>query len=152
MTTIAWDGKTLAADRQATRGDRRMLCPKLAVVRSRHRGGLWALATTGGRDAGRLLVQWWQAGARVDKWPASQATEDWCTLVVAGPGGCWVYDKLCIAEPAQAADSWGSGAPYALGAMAAGATAEQAVLIAQKYDVYSGFGCDHATPDPYHRG
>lgn len=139
MSTVAWDGKSLAADRNGARGDLVLVAPKLYPLIG---GG--ALATTGDYAAGRLMVEWYQAGADLTKYPPCQATEGYASLIVAKPGGvCEYYSvnphSIAVLDPFMA---WGSGCDFALGAMARGATAKEAVEVACRFDVWSGGGVE----------
>ena len=133
MSVIAWDGNHLAADRQMTAGTRRATCSKL-------RG---TIAWCGDQEEGILLADWYTAGADPEKWPAWQTNDNFTILVVAKEGACYFYEarprEQLVMDPFFA---FGSGAPYALGAMAMGATAREAVEVASRFDIYCGMGVD----------
>jgi hypothetical protein len=139
MTTIAWDGKTLAVDRQADNGETRETVTKL---RWRYTAeGKEVMAWTGFHEQGLWLAEWYFAGADRSKWPEFQASKDWTILVVAGPKGVKVYERLPIAQKIEDAFmAWGAGRNLALGAMAAGADACQAIEIATRFDIHTGQG------------
>jgi hypothetical protein len=137
MTTVAWDGKTLAVDRQGTTGgDRAYATTKLRRISDGR-----VAAFSGAIENGLLLCEWADAGTIKDNWPSCQKSDDFCTLIVAGPDGVFQYESLPIAQRIEGDQmAWGSGAKYALGAMAHGADAVQAVEIAARFDVYTGMG------------
>lgn len=142
MTIIAWDGSTLAADRQGSRGD--LAHPTAKLIKLAGKRGPVALANTGHATVGELLFRWWQAGADPRKWPEEQKTDRWSTLVVATAEGCVFYNQDCVPIKAmEKFDAWGAGRDYALGAMIMGANAMQAVQVASNFDVWCGFGCDY---------
>lgn len=137
MSTVAWDGKSLAADHQGAHGGTKVSVSKL--YRFADKGEV--AATTGDYAAGMIMVEWYQAGADLTNYPRCQADEDNnATLIVAKKGGvCCFYGmhphEVRVSDPFMA---WGSGKDYALGAMAMGATAGQAVMVACKFDAWSG--------------
>jgi len=138
VTVIAWKSGIIAADRCASRGDTRFEVQKLY----RSRGAI--IAGTGGTDYVEALFEWWRSGADVATFPEKyQATADYAILVVAKDGNVCTYDRtpypVWLRGPYGAA---GSGREFAIGAMAAGASAEEAVMIAAKHCEGVGFGCD----------
>lgn len=142
MTVIAWDGKTLAADRQSTCGEIRLIKTKLRRLDN----GLVA-ATAGDSDSGLVLLEWLENGSDPDKWPAFQNTADWVILIVWKNGKVYAYNQRCV--PMLVEDpymAWGSGSAFALGALAMGATAAQAVEAANKHCTSCGFGFDSVEP------
>lgn len=141
MTVIAWDGKTLAADRQTTMGDLKSHRTKLVPHPSRP--GV-CVAFCGDTDLGLAMIDWFLRGATKEDFPAFQRTEKWVRLLVFGDG----LPKQYLQEPFPIrceADywAWGSGAELAIGAMAAGVDAVRAVEIANQHCATCGFGVDH---------
>lgn len=139
MSVVVWDGKTMAADKRACVGELAVQVAKAWRVRD----GV-VLAVTGDAGPGQMLVDWWVSGADPAKWPAVQATDNWTRLIVWEPGQRpYSYEqhpaKLHFEHPFMA---WGSGRDYALGALAMGATARQAVEIASRFNIYCGNGVD----------
>lgn len=136
MSTVAWDGKSLAADSVGASGSTLVTTGKLY-----HLPNGEAAATTGDYAAGQIMVEWYQAGADLAEYPKCQANEDSnATLIVAKPGGaCCFYSMhphvVTVMDPFMA---WGSGRDYALGAMAMGADAAKAVHVACRFDAWSG--------------
>lgn len=139
MTTIAWDGKTLAADKQASVAEMRA---KVTKIRRLDSGDI--VAFTGSYDYGMALAKLYEEGDLLTNWPAFQADKDnWTRLIVVNKHGLRVYERLPVAlwfeEPFIA---FGSGRDYAMGAMARGATAREAVLVANQFCIDSGLGVD----------
>ena len=138
MSVIVWDGKTLAADRQATCSD---MAARVTKARRLESGEV--LAWTGDQEQGLALARWYEAGADRDKWPAFQKGTDWTRLIVADADGVHFYDKepeqQRLEEPFAA---WGSGRDFAIGALAMRANAEKAVEVASMFNVHCGCGCD----------
>jgi hypothetical protein len=139
MSVVAWDGKTVAADKRACLFDAAMKTTKAWLMP----GGI-IVATTGERGFGLAMVDWWSAGALAATWPPFQATDDWARLIVFEPGqDPYTYERQpvrqVVEDPFMA---WGSGRDFAMGAMAMGANARQAVAIASQFNVYCGNGID----------
>lgn len=149
MTVLAWDGKTLAADRRAT-----MHGGLAAPVTKIWRIGPGKLAgTTGDSDTGRYLKAWYLAGAVPADFPeAARDSNSYGTLVVisADEGishyACGPYPMRIEAEQW----AWGIGRDFALAAMYMGADARQAVEVACEFHVDCGNGIDTLTLESDH--
>lgn len=139
MTVIAWDGKTLSADKQATACDMRITVTKIKKLKN----GAVA-AWTGTHEQGIALAKWYEDGADSDKYPEFQKTDDWTCLVIAeNTTDVRVYHKLPIEQKVEDKFmSWGCGRDFAMAAMEMGASAEMAVLIAGKFNIECGNGVD----------
>jgi hypothetical protein len=143
MTVIAYDGKTLASDRKCSSGDIATVKTKLTAA-----GGGRYCAAAGGGEHGDQLVAWCVAGMNPDTYPmAPKDEDDSAILVVADSRGARTYypqtpTPMRVEQPFMA---WGSGREIAIGAMAAGATAREAVLIAGEWVNSCGLGVDVAT-------
>lgn len=139
MSVVAWDGKTIAADKQATCAGLRFKTTKLRRLESGE-----VLAWTGDQDSGQIVAKWYSDGADPEKWPACQADKDvWARLIVAHGGACRVFERQPVAMPIEDEFmAWGSGRDYAMGAMARGASAEEAVAVAMEFDTGCGMGVD----------
>src|SRR5690606_19961363 len=82
MTVIAWDGKTLAADRQADRGGVKQPTQKI------FRAGRALAGISGDLTLCRELLAWYSAGAVPANFPASCRNFDASMLVIErGPDG-----------------------------------------------------------------
>lgn len=132
MTTIVWDGKTLAADRQVNDGlSFDCYTTKIAVSKNRSLAG----GMSGAFTSVTKFLKWVEAGAK-GEFSFSNNDEG---LLIHGTG------KMELVTPHGRREiedvefyAIGAGREYAIGAMAAGATAEQAVTIAMKYTRSSG--------------
>jgi len=137
VTVIAWDGRTLAADKRATSGG--------GIVRTvtkieRHEDAL--LAITGEFDVAAEMRQWWKSGADAEKFPP-KAREDVATLIVirqgrietycGGPYSMRIEDYRC---------AFGSGRDFAEAAMHCGKSAAEAVAVACVFQSDCGNGID----------
>ena len=138
MTVIVWDGKTLEADRQGSVGDTTVTRSKL-----HHFENGDVAASFGATDFGLMLMRWLEEGAFPEKWPAFQRTSDWTGLVLWHAGQILEFNQEPVGIPCEDPYmAWGSGAHYALGALAMGATAAQAVEAASKHCASCGRGVD----------
>lgn len=143
MSVIAWDGKSIATDRQMSVGDMRSQVTKLKRLTS---GAIVGIA--GSLDGGLTLMQWFENGAAPDKWPEFQKDKDrWALLVaVLANGKVGFYEQEPVWIPVEDEFmAWGSGRGFAMGAMSMGATARQAVEIACRFNVHCGMGIDGMT-------
>ncbi len=82
MSVIVWDGRTLAADKQATNSGLRRTTSKM-----RRLSDGTVLAWSGDEGVGRILAAWYEAGADTRNWPACQDKDHWTLLVIAKPDG-----------------------------------------------------------------
>lgn len=139
MTIIAWDGKTLAMDKQATANGLRRKTTKFRRLASGE-----ILTWTGDQDSGEAVARWYEQGADPEKWPACQRDkDDWARLIVASRKGVKFFERQPIAVRVEDRFSaWGSGRDFAIGAMARGATAIEAVKVAMRFDAGCGLGVD----------
>lgn len=145
MSVVAWDGKTLAADRQGTSGGNKTTVSKIAAVQGDKI--LYAVAFVGLHTNGLRMMEWFAEGAEEEEFPAIENDgESLTSLIVASKKGLVVYEQcptpILFRDKLQA---WGSGASVALGALAMGADAKKAVEIACKYNIYCGLGIDSIT-------
>jgi len=149
VTVIAWDGRTVAADKRALCGGLHYTTTKLRRVQiGDHIPEV--LAWTGDQDAGELMAVWYAAGADVSKWPECQKDKDtWCRLLVFDRYGARMYERLPVAVKIEDAFSaWGSGRDFALAAMHLGKTASEGVAIACLFEIGCGNGIDVAVLTP----
>ena len=145
MTTIAWDGKTMAADKQSTGGGMKYLSLEGKMHRGTYHGMPALFAGAGTSVYCDAVIEWLRAGMPNDK-PEMPAAPDSFTVVVATELGIFEYiDSLRPIPLGVRKWAIGSGAEYAFGAMAAGASAKRAVEIACTLDVNSGMGVDTLT-------
>ncbi len=137
MSVVAWDGKTLAADRQGTQGDLVLLACKIRRLPNND-----VVAWTGEIERGLALAQWYEAGADPSRFPSFQGSENWTRLIVVpAKGRPFIFEQLPFRQTVlDRMAAWGSGRDFALGAMAMGATAERAVKVASRFASSCGFG------------
>lgn len=146
MSVIAWDGKTVAADKRATCAGVPFTTTKLRRLPSGE-----ILGWTGEQDAGEMLAKWYADGADTKHWPEFQSDKDmWCRLIVVGKSGVRFYERQpvpVLVEDRMAA--WGSGRDFALAAMYLGKSAREAVEVAIAFDTGCGNGIDEMMPEKW---
>ncbi len=140
MTTIAWDGTTLAADRQCTNGGTPM--PATKLFSAVHNGRRYLYGLSGTEDFAVGFRRWCEGRGPQPDAPHGELT----VLCVDDKGRLWWAGGRMIWTRVTA-PKWatGSGADYALGAMHAGASAVEAVRIASRLDVNTGLGVQTLT-------
>lgn len=139
MTVIAWDGKTLAADRRMTNNGLIRTTTKVRRI------GTLRAACAGNMDAAEEMFAWINRGRSPSDFPAMQSSkDDWCSCVVIEADDSVVtYERSPY--PTKIADSVyasGSGRDFALAAMHLGKTAAEAVLVASHFQCDCGNGVD----------
>lgn len=138
MTCIAWDGKTLAADKRAVSGGG---IARTVTKIKQVNGCLTAI--TGDWDVGAEMRMWFADGAIAEKFPP-KARDDKSTLIVIDADGgiaMWATGPVpMIVE--QAMCSWGSGRDFAEAAMYLGCDARRAVEVACAFQTDCGNGID----------
>lgn len=142
MTTIAWDGKTLAADKQATSNGLIHTTTKIFE----HRTGLYGI--TGNFAHGIAVYKWiTEQGADPKLYPPNPTNDDYGYLIhIDTNGKIWCYEGF--PGPVKMEDPFfaiGSGREYATAAMYCGQTAVGAVQVASMFDIGSGQGVDFFT-------
>ena len=138
MTVLAWDGKTLAADRLACAGHMKATVTKILRFEKELLGICGNLAT------GKELKKWYLNGAETDNFPAAALEDGGTELVVIKENGrVWVYAASAV--PFEIEDevcAFGAGGEAAWAAMLCGATAEQAVTVTSQVNITCGNGMD----------
>lgn len=148
MTTIVWDGKTLAGDRCSWSGPTRRQVRK--VFRITAKDGKDFLVGFCGDGAFALAVLAWMRGD-ADK-PMARlfgvSPDAQCALVIDSDLTVWgVGGSLAYYRFDEKMMAMGGGQEFAWGALEAGATAAQAVEIAAKRSDYAAMGVDTVSFD-----
>lgn len=135
MTVICWDGKTVAADSLECYGSTRSAKP---VKKLQAREGM-VFACTGTGALFDPMIRWYlTAGLEKPIPPCGDSHKDTKLLVFKGDRAWVISFDLPYPAELHAPDAWGVGADMAIGAMEAGATAEKAVEVCIKREVYVG--------------
>lgn len=128
MTTVAWDTRSLAADSQITCDFKTNGHSKFYRFRD---GSTGAFAGTWSRVQEAMRV--------IDGLADGPADIGWSGIVIR-PGGRVEYleDDGCVLDITGIPFALGSGAHFALAAMACGKTAQEAVYLASTFDPHTG--------------
>lgn len=138
MTVIAWDGKTLAADKMAFSAGYGYTVTKVHRLRD---GGIAAFSGDG--DGAMALLAWLNAARNPSTYPEAQKDNDTSALVIRPDGSVWSYGKTPYPQRIECERyaMW-HGRDFALAAMHCGKSAREAVDLACQLDVYCGNGVD----------
>jgi len=138
MTVIAWDGKTLAADKMACSAGYGYTVTKVHRLES---GALCALAGDG--DGAMSLLHWLNGQREPASYPQGQKDNDTCAIVVERNGAVWSFGKTPHPQRIECVRyAMGHGRDFALAAMHLGKSAREAVEVACALDVFCGNGID----------
>ena len=138
MTTIAFDGKVLAADRRKTLGH--------GIIRSGTKlydCGEFVFGSCGDAAHGVVVAEWLKAGR-----PAEHPKlDDDCVFGIAiRKSDRAIFqvedEQFVLVQLEDAQHAVGSGRDFALSAMALGMTAPQAIEFAARFDAGTGNGVD----------
>lgn len=141
MTVIAWDGKTLAADRRRTVGGTPMQATKVRKVRDEGTTREYLVGCAGDSFDCVQFIDTFKFG----EWDRVKPV-DFAALIVDQDALIWFMgERPLVHQISLPRFAIGSGADYAIGAMAAGATALEAVRIASQYDIHCGDGADEVS-------
>lgn len=144
MTVLAWDGTSLAADKQATEGNTRHLTTKIKRIdKGRFKGYL--VGGSGMTSQVNHMIAWFELGAEPETFPKYQDHDEFSAQLLAiSPDKVVLRFDInplpCVFHDTHYA--LGNGREVALGALAMGATAQQAVEIASKMCEGCGMGVD----------
>lgn len=139
MTVIAWDGKTLAADRRVEHGG------VISVSTKIRRIGTLLVGVSGNFSAGLAMFDWIEKGRKPEDYPEVQKKYDdySCGCLVIENGRIFKYESGPFPlEFEQTFFAIGSGREFATAAMYCGKTAREAVEIASLFDSGCGNGVD----------
>jgi len=141
MTVIAWDGKTLAADKRATN------CGMAYTVTKVHRLPDGLVAFSGGAGHAGELLNWFLGSRDPATYPRYKEDDGAGAFRVSEDGKIHIY---CSASPfpeivEQPFFARGSGRDFALMAMHLGKSAQEAVELTSLFDSGCGNGVDALT-------
>lgn len=140
MTTIAFDGRTMAADKRSVYDG----C--IHIVTKIFRAGDCLVGGSGEFAFILAMVEWARLGRDPAQFPASQRDKnDWQPTMVVEPNG-----RILLYERTPHPIQWerrfgaiGSGKQYAMAAMLLGYTAREAIDVAAQLDPGTGNGIDY---------
>lgn len=138
MTTVAWDGKSLAADRRVTAAG--TVVTEWTKVHKRSDGALIGVA--GEMCTGSEFVRWFftnDSEAPMPELKAKVSPDECAAIIIVDPDGevrAYDRDGWHVVESKRYAI--GSGANLAQMAMRCGKSAARAVELAAEFDIYTG--------------
>lgn len=133
MTTIAYRDGVMAADSQAGCGTTRR-----GETQKIFRVGPYVVGFSGALGHALRFLKWVEDGMP-DARPEIPREDGFRALVAEADGTLLTFDDDLMPQRIDAPfHATGSGVEIALGAMAAGASAEEVVKIAAQFDVYTG--------------
>jgi hypothetical protein len=134
MTTIACDGRTIAADTLGTCGSEKSTTPRQKIVVDE--GHVYGF--TGNWAFFAPARKWHAAGADPASVPKGNKDGDWQLLVFGSDEVVTYSSDVPYPCNYEYPEAFGSGATYALAAMRARCSAAEGVRVAIESDVYSG--------------
>ena len=145
MTVIVYDGdKTVAVDRQATRGSTKTSMQKAWVCEGKE--GQYIAAVAGELSLAKGVLDWYANGADPNsdvRFEPLADEDDGIILIVVDKNGLKYYpSQHGSAALGHVESAFGNGADIACGALYMGATAREAVESACKHSIYCGMGVD----------
>lgn len=145
MTTIAWDGTTLAADSCSWSGSARRRTRKVFKITAPD--GKKYLVAFAGSGALAIATRDWMRGDAEKPVPRDfldqKELENQFALVIDQKNQIWqLSGQLVYSRMREKIYAFGGGHEFAWGALEAGATAVQAVRIAAKRSDMAGLGVD----------
>jgi hypothetical protein len=150
MTVIAWDGKTLCTDQQANDGSMKWEAEKAWYITNKATGKICIVTGVGTLGYIIQLRDWFASGMET----ALDITPNMAELIVVDDEGLCVFSGEKTYSPVRlkAPMAFGHGREYAMGAMAMGANASDAVAIANEYSLHCGKGVACYTIHPEEKG
>ena len=141
MTTIAWDGTTLAADRAAWSGGMKYRVRKVHKVKAPD-GAVYLAAFCGDGHFAESVLRWMNGGPHPGAYPNTDNVT--IAVVITESRRIWRMDSTALryGRVRETVHACGAGQDFAIGALEAGATAVQAVHIAIKRSDMAGMGVD----------
>lgn len=139
MTVVIWDGKTLAADKQATNAGLKRRVTKLRRIR----GHLCGVA--GDFDYAEEIFAWFEKGADPATYPDFQKGDNWVSFLVISPDRRILkYERSPHPIDFTEANYYamGSGRDFAMAAVYLGFDAATGVEVASVFESSCGLGCD----------
>ena len=140
MTVIVWDGETLATDKAATDGAAQWQTTK-AWYHAPPDGGCVILSGAGPLQTILVMRDWALNGALQNKFPSVQLSSLFCHFIIVSQAGLHRYEQgLLPIDHGYDKCAFGEGRDFAYGALAMGATAGEAVAIANCHSPHCGLG------------
>lgn len=139
MSVVAWDGNVLATDRMANDGSLKWESSKAWYVVSKQTGKICIVSGVGMLAHILEMRDWFRDSGNPEDLNIPKQTAE---LIVVDDEGLAVYSYNGTSVRLSAPMAFGEGREYALGAMAVGADATQAVHVANEYSLHCGKGVE----------
>ncbi len=123
MTTVAWDGFTLAGDTQASAAIKRLVDKVFYIRKDLYFGG------SGTYEDCLAVRDWLISGGE-----KPEIEDDFSGLIIRDGTAFRIEQKLMESQIQESHHAVGSGSAYAMMAMHLGKTAEEAVVLASLFD------------------
>lgn len=137
MTILAWDGKTLAADKQCT------IVGYAHTVTKIHRVPDGIIGLCGSGPHSQAILAWFLRGRDPDKWPKKpEECDSTATAIFVTKDGVFGYACGYSEIYEDKFVAFGCGRDYAMAAMYLGKSAREAVEVACALDINCGKGID----------
>lgn len=137
MSVVVYKDGILAADSRAY-GGKYQTSPGAKAKMRRLSDGSRVGVTTAILGMGERFFAWMEAGADPKEW-GPDPRPDLRAIIVRPDGAVFLAEDVYFSGPIETTCyAIGSGADFALGAMACGATAEEAVRVACRFDDHCG--------------
>jgi ATP-dependent protease HslVU (ClpYQ) peptidase subunit len=148
VTTVAWDGRTIAADRLASYGNARRKVRKLFDC------GEYVYGCSGDFSEAHPIAEWLTGGAKSSERPVFDEEKVFGIAVRKADAKAFVVEgkRVSLTEILDDQFATGCGRDFARSAMAFGRTAPQAVAFASRFDVFTGLGVDSVRIRPTTKG
>lgn len=141
MTVVAWDGRTLAADKMSCSHGYGYTVTKVHRLRD---GSL--VAFSGDGDSAMALLAWLDAARNPAAYPDGQKDNDTSAVLITPDRTVWSYGKTPFPQRIESEFyAMGHGRDFALAAMHLGHDARKAVEVACELDAFCGCGIDTLT-------
>lgn len=138
MTTIAYDGKTIAADSLCSQGQERVPQPVQKIHVRDTMAGPRIFAFSGAVSMERAVIEWVNAGGDPEKQPGPGQGCEYEMIVIDRDGARSYTQHSPYPFDIDAPYCVGSGNKYAIAALTLGHSASVAVEVATRLDLYSG--------------
>jgi hypothetical protein len=143
MTTIAWDGRTLAADKASWSGGFHQPVRKVRRITAPD-GRRFLVAGMGDASFATNVMRWMAGEIEHPGQPLADDLSRDCALVIDERRRIWrLSSRLVYQRYDGKIHAAGAGQEIALGALMAGADAIKAVRIAMKCSDYAGRGVNY---------
>jgi 20S proteasome alpha/beta subunit len=132
LTSIAWDENTIASDSRVCTTSETIINNHTIKIFNLKNGGVMGCA--GGVAVGQAFRKWFDGEADMP-----DITENYNVIYIDNKYKCWLYDGTSkVAIKVEKRGAIGTGSKFAYAILDYGGTAEEAVRIAIKRDIWSG--------------